>query len=72
MKLFITSVKRVISLTTSPVLYVAVGTKNDTDEGTVDGQFEVEIKGVDFMKLPLEEIESMAIARVEKIIRKRE
>ncbi len=67
MKLFLTGTRR-ITTCTPEMLIVNVGSNNDTKDGHTDATFSIEIKDIDFMKMSLNEIESLAIRRVNKVI----
>ncbi len=65
MKLFLTGTRRVTTCAPE-MLIVNVGSNNDTKDGRTDATFSIEIKDIDFMKMSLNEIESLAIERVKQ------
>jgi len=69
MKLRLVSIRRVT--TTSPeMFFVKVGARNDTPDGHADAEFEVLMENLDFMNMTLQQIESLAIERVQFVISK--
>jgi hypothetical protein len=69
MKLTLISIKHVTS-TDAPHLIVRVAQRGETPEGYADVTFEIEVKGIDFMAMTLQEIESLASSRAAAVIAK--
>jgi hypothetical protein len=67
MKLFLTSIKRVI--TTKPELfYVTVAANAESGDGSIDFSVQVELKGSETMGLSLAQIESLAIEKAKVVL----
>ena len=67
MKLFLTRISRITTLSPQ-MIKVSVSANNDTKQGYVGATFDIEIQNENFMKMTLEEIESLAISRAEEVI----
>ena len=63
------SIRRVT--TTEPeMFYAKVSARNDTPDGFADAEFEIEMKNIDLMNMTLQQIETLAITRVQSVLSK--